>query len=163
MSRCPGQDRHQGFGCVFIIPETSLKSQYPIHDLYIEKLSPGQERSWHSLLAYTFNDHLMKSIGLIELIEMSAGDELPAFVRSQADELWILFQGQARFEWRDQRKKSPTRGAAHSIDADSPVRMLVPFGVQFRVSAEAECSFLRVCSDAIDLAEDVLRDEAHGA
>jgi hypothetical protein len=148
---------------VFIISETLLKSQFPIHDLYIDQISPGEAENWRSLPAYTFDDHLMKRVGLIEALEMSAGDVLPAFIRSEADELWTLIHGEASFEWRDQRQHSPTQGATHTLSADYPVRVLVPFGVQFSVSADSDCSFVRICSHAIDLFENVGQEDPNGA
>lgn len=140
-----------------------MKSQFSIHDLYIDEISPGEAHNLWELPAYAFDDHLMKRVGLIEVVEISAGDVLPAFVRSEADELWILIHGKARFKWRDQRQNSPTDGAVHTLNADSPVRVLVPFGVRFSMSAESDCSLLRISSHAIDLSDDVVQEDLPGA
>jgi dTDP-4-dehydrorhamnose 3,5-epimerase-like enzyme len=129
-----------------------VETRYPINDLYIYKLNQDQPGTWRSLKAYAFEDHLLKRIGLVELVELSAGDALPAFIRHQADELWILIEGQAIFSWQDQREASPTFKAAYSLDAESPIRVLVPFGVQFSVAAQTDCVLLRISSHAGDLA-----------
>ncbi len=135
-----------------------MEANYPIHDLYIEMLETVAAASWRSLDTYSFDDHLLKRIGLIEIIEVSAGDSLPEFVRAQADELWTLLEGEAAFHWKDHRKESPTFSATHTLAADSPVRVLVPFGVEFRVSVQSDCTLLRVASHAADLADVQIRD-----
>jgi dTDP-4-dehydrorhamnose 3,5-epimerase-like enzyme len=131
--------------------EIVVDTRYPINDLYILKLNQDQQETWRSLKAYAFENHLLKRIGLVELVELSAGDTLPAFIRHQADELWILYKGQANFHWQDQRESSPTFKEVYSLDAESPIRVLVPFGVQFSVTAKTYCNLLRISSHAGDL------------
>lgn len=136
-----------------------MEKKYPIHDLLIETLHALDAASWRSLQAYAFDDHLLKRIGVIESIEVTEGDALPAFLRSEADELWTLLQGRALFQWIDHREGSPTLHATHSLVADAPVRVLVPFGVEFQLAAQSDCTLLRISTHAGDLGE--LRSETH--
>lgn len=140
-----------------------MEAPYPIHDLYIEPLNRTVSTSWRSLTAYAFADHLMKRIGLIELVELSAGDALPSLSRQKADELWTLIAGEVSFEWIDLRENSPTFNASHQVKSDSPLRVLVPFGVQFKVTADRDSSLLRISSHAADLEDIETRSGAEGA
>lgn len=125
-----------------------METEYPIKDLFIQTISITQEDSIQTLCAYVFEDHLLKRIDSIEIIELKSGEAIPAFLRPQADELWVLLDGQARFEWRDRREGSPTFNAVHFLASSSSVRVLVPFGVQFSLTAERASRLLRVCSHA---------------
>ena len=130
-----------------------METEYPINDLFIQTISITQGDSLQTLCAYAFEDHLLKRIGSIEVIELDSGEDIPAFLRPQADELWVLLNGQARFEWHDRRESSPTFNAAHSFATASPVRVLVPFGVQFSLTAEQASRLLRICSHAGDIGD----------
>jgi hypothetical protein len=140
-----------------------LEANCPIHDLFIEKLELVGADSWSSLQAYIYEDHLLKRLGLIEWIQLVAGDSIPKFMRSQADELWTLIDGKAVFEWKDKRENSPTYNASHSLIAQSPLRLLVPFGVEFMVSAKTDCTLLRISSHAGALGEHQIQDSPSGA
>jgi hypothetical protein len=133
--------------------EIKLDLQYPIHDLLIESIQTTEAQPWGSLPVYAFDDHLLKRIGLIEIIELREGDHLLPFMHSEADELWALLEGEANFRWQDRRESSPTLGAVHNLDAPSPVRVLVPFGVEFSISAKTDCKLLRISSQAVDLTQ----------
>jgi hypothetical protein len=128
--------------------ESNVETEYPINDLFIKTISLTQEDSFQTLCAYAFEDHLLKRIDSIEIIELKSGEAIPAFLRPQADELWVLLDGQVRFEWRDRREGSPTFNAAHFLTSSSPIRVLVPFGVQFNLTAERASRLLRICSHA---------------
>lgn len=144
---------------MFTSLEQAVESKYPINDLYIQSISKKQAHQIETLRAYAFEDHLLKRIGSIEFIELDSDERIPAFLRPQADELWVLLNGEAEFEWCDRRQDSPTLDAVHSFTAASPVRVLVPFGVQFSLTAKSASRFLRICSHAGAI-EDYLSEKA---
>jgi dTDP-4-dehydrorhamnose 3,5-epimerase-like enzyme len=87
------------------------------------------------------------------MIELKSGNSLPAFVREQADEVWVLFSGEAEFHWQDLRENSPTFNAVHKVRTDAPMRVLVPFGVRFNLSVLNDSALLRISTHPIKLNE----------
>lgn len=130
-----------------------MGSIYPIHDLHIQPLSVELSESLTSLPVYAFTDHLLKRVGVVELIELPGGNDMPAFAHQKADELWILIAGEVTFYWRDVRENSPTQEATHDLEASTPVQVLVPFGVRFSVTARRDSSLIRISTQEDSFAE----------
>lgn len=125
-----------------------MDSPYPIHDLYIQELKHDSKDPARTLSVYSFELHLLKRIGLIEKIDLPAGSTMSAGVSLEADELWILTSGEAHFTWRDLRSNSPTFEQSYEMEFSSPVRVLVPFGVEFGISTRADAELFRISSSA---------------
>lgn len=106
-----------------------------IHDLLITKLDPRTSEAGWSLEALRYEDPLLHRIGLIEVVRLDPQARTPFRLRPRADEVWVLFEGNAHFMWHDQRADSPTQGEKQEHAADDPTRALMPFGVGFGVQA----------------------------
>jgi hypothetical protein len=108
--------------------------------------SLGIERA----VALRFEDHLLRRFGEAEIVRLPAGSRLNQPAREIADEVWILVDGRAVFEWRDRRDSSPTNGATARLECDEPMALLVPFGVAFSLQAQTPLILVRLASHTDD-------------
>jgi hypothetical protein len=122
-----------------------------IHDLVGLRLARvtdghGIERT----VALRFEDHLLRRFDEAEIVRLPTGSSLQQPARKMADEVWILLEGRAVFEWRDRRDSSPTNGAAARLECDEPMALLVPFGVALGLHARSPLILVRLTSHADD-------------
>jgi len=113
-----------------------------IHDLWVKPLptsrSPSETR-WQlpeGLAPW------LRRYGEAEVIRMAAGAHLGPRVRSVADEVWALLDGEIEVVMQDGRDDSPTRGARVHLHLTEPTLVLVPFGVQSEVSSPSARSWI---------------------
>jgi mannose-6-phosphate isomerase-like protein (cupin superfamily) len=128
-----------------------LVSVEGIHDLVSLRLAgetdgQGIERT----VALRFEDHLLRRFGEAEIVRLAAGSSLNPPAREIADEVWIVVDGRAIFEWRDLRDSSPTNGATARLECDEPMAVLVPFGVAFSLHAHSPLILVRLASHTDD-------------
>ena len=90
-------------------------------------------------------NHLLRRFGQIDIVNLESG-QIMEFMRRHADEIWVLLDGQASLQMKDQRTDSPSFEALVEIELNEkhPKAILVPFGVTSRVSANGTASFLRI-------------------
>ncbi|MGD8554039.1 MAG: hypothetical protein PVJ32_01265 [Anaerolineales bacterium] len=112
-----------------------MSEALPIHDLFIRQIPAQDELGIRRWIALRDRDHLLRRFGQAEVVQVSP-EALPDLqVRSVADEVWALIEGQAEFVWRDQRPESPTHDAEYRAKCTQPTLLLVPFGVAFGFQA----------------------------
>jgi hypothetical protein len=123
-----------------------------IHDLVAlhlpaRPLGPGADRR----TALSYSDHLLRRFGQADIVHLEAGGRLERREEPTADEVWVLIDGNAAFEWEDRRPSSPTSGGRASLAAREPITVLVPFGVAFHVTAgNGAAVLLRLSTHADD-------------
>ncbi len=126
-----------------------MSEALPIHDLFIRQISIKQEQSETRWTALQDGDHLLRRFGLAELVRAQSGAKPSLQVRSVADEVWALIEGQVEFRWHDLREDSPTQGEEHRITCSEPTLVLAPFGVAFGFRAlEGSALLLRLATHA---------------
>jgi dTDP-4-dehydrorhamnose 3,5-epimerase len=108
-----------------------MSVEFSIHDLYMRRLTLRSDKHAESLPLLRFEDHLLRRFGMAELIRPDSAAPGEMHVRSLADEIWILLEGQVEFAWRDLREGSPTVGSDDRLLCDEPTLVLAPFGVAF--------------------------------
>lgn len=102
-----------------------------IPDLVIEAIqqqSDGQEMTSQLL---SFDDHLLRRFGELQLIERNTNKLESLSVRGMADEIWFLLEGAVECTARDLRSGSPGAGNQVQFELSEPTRVMVPFGVAF--------------------------------
>jgi dTDP-4-dehydrorhamnose 3,5-epimerase-like enzyme len=106
----------------------------------------GAERAGQVLTALTENNHLLRRFGQVDYIHLEGQGEGLEIFRQEADEVWVVVEGHARFSLLDRRQDSPTLNVQNIIDlsADDPHALLVPFGVLCRVSTIMGGKFIRM-------------------
>jgi dTDP-4-dehydrorhamnose 3,5-epimerase-like enzyme len=131
--------------------ESRIEAIEGIHDLV--RLVPsrsGGQGGIERAVALRFEDHLLRRFGQAEIVRLAAGALLLQPAQPIADDVWILVDGQAVFEWRDQREASPTHGGVARLDCDEPVALLVPFGVALSLSTSTGTTLLRLTTHSDD-------------
>ena len=108
-----------------------MSEALPIHDLFIRRISSKRDASLTRWVAMQDDDHILRRFGLAEVVRAEPGMQLSLQLRSAADDVWALIEGQVEFRWLDLRAYSPTHGAEHRITCDEPTLVLAPFGVAF--------------------------------
>ena len=106
-----------------------------IHDLWVQPLPTSRSTS---VTRWKLPEGLapwLRRYGEAEVIRMAAGAHLAPRVRSVADEVWALLDGEVDVVMQDGREESPTRGARVHLHLSEPTLVLVPFGVQSEVSS----------------------------
>lgn len=106
----------------------------------------GIERKGHVLTALAENNHLLRRFGQVDYVQLGGQGEGLEIYRQEADEVWVVVEGHARFSLLDRRKDSPTLNVQNIVDlsAEDPQALLVPFGVLCRVSTIMGGKFIRV-------------------
>jgi hypothetical protein len=112
-----------------------MNSPLPIHDLFIQKLETIEEDGRSRLPVLSYDDHLLRRFGYVEMVHIDAMSPKEMQVRAMADEIWALIEGRVRFVWKDLRKTSPTQEETFELIAAEPTLVLAPFGVAFGVEA----------------------------
>lgn len=96
------------------------------------------------------NQHLLRRFGLLELLELGAGDKTDFTLRGDADEICVPIEGRLSATLVDRRAKSPSSGLQVDIelDADQPHGLLIPFGVAHAFTAHTRARLLRLATHA---------------
>ncbi|MEW6567901.1 MAG: hypothetical protein AB1449_07000 [Chloroflexota bacterium] len=114
----------------------------PIPDLYIRPFSPQQAPGLTRWTALRNTDPLLRRFGLAEVLRRTPEARAYLRLRTAADEVWVLLEGQVEFLWHDLRTRSPSFGIRHHLQADRPLLVLAPFGVAFGVRAQNGAALL---------------------
>jgi hypothetical protein len=117
----------------------SVPAPAAVHDVLVTPLPPSGAGPRPIL---SFDDHLLRRFGSAQIVRLAAGETFES-LRAAADEIWALLDGRAEFRLEDTRTFSPTAGVLQSILAESPTRVLVPFGVRLRVTPRPTADLLR--------------------
>lgn len=119
-----------------------------IPDVFIKPLEIVVEGPLSILPILTEKDHLLHRIARMEFMIVKTNDQPKLRLHRQADEVWVLVDGEVELRWLDLRPQSSTRGRVMDHKAASPILFLVPFGVAFGYKCEAQAEFLRLTSEA---------------
>ena len=126
-----------------------------IHDVLIEELDWTDTGPGSALTALLYSEPRLHRIGMIQVVRLPPEARSDFRRRERADELWVLVEGRAWFHWFDQREGSPTFGNHQEHAAESPTRVMVPFGVGFGVFTDDQPARL------LRLATEEHQDDAH--
>jgi len=122
-----------------------------IPDLCIREIESVHEDGRRRWIGLRDTDHLLRRFGSAEVVRVDPQAAAALRLRSIADEVWTLLEGEVIFRWLDQRDGSPSRGQRHDHQARTPTQVLAPFGVGFGVRAlGGPALLLRVCTHADD-------------
>lgn len=129
-----------------------MPSQYPIADMHVFPLTRAAGRL--TLLRET--DHLLRRFGLLELIDLVAGDGTEFTLRAEADRFLFSLSGSAIVSLLDLRETSPSNGerAEFILDADNPQGLLVPFGVACSLEAKSPARLILLSTHSESHPED---------
>lgn len=120
---------------------------FPIHDLIIRQLDSYGIENATRIPAYRFDDHILRQLRYAEFVQLPPGIEGKMAPQAVADELWALVDGEITFTWVDMRPESPSFKTEFELPSDTPVVILVPFGVEFGyVSGAQGASLIRFSS-----------------
>lgn len=108
-----------------------MQEPVPIHDIIILPLTQVEDEGTLRWVALRDTDHLLARFGQAEVIRVQTGRPVGMRLRSVADEVWALIEGQVEFAWQDLRQGSPTRNHHFSLACLKPTAVLVPSGVAF--------------------------------
>jgi hypothetical protein len=117
-----------------------------VHDALIRPLESQAAGDKTRMPIYRYVDQLLGRIGLVERIELRREESPRLQLRSEADELWALVEGNCTFVWADKRDDSPTHGNIQSHHADSPTLVLAPFGVAFGARTDSAATLIRLAT-----------------
>lgn len=117
-----------------------------IPDLLIERLQIESEESHEFIRLLSFDDHILRRFGQLDLLRKEPGDLNEISVRVVADEVWFLVEGTARCICRDLRPGSLSQGQEVAFEISTPTRLLVPFGVAFGWQATGSSALMLRCS-----------------
>lgn len=113
------------------MPSENSPGQLPIHDLHLEPLSVHAGSGGAHWDAFRFEDHLLREVELVQVIQ-AASDKLDDIVvRHDQNEIWVLLDGSCQFAFKDLRSESPSHGNTHQLTRHEPTRIFVPAGVAF--------------------------------
>ena len=90
----------------------------------------------------TFQDHLLRRFGELELVTKAKGDPQALHIRTRADEIWFLLDGSIHCLMRDLRPGSPSENIELELELSEPSRLLIPFGVAFGWQALSDSSLM---------------------
>jgi dTDP-4-dehydrorhamnose 3,5-epimerase-like enzyme len=124
----------------------SLAINDGIPDLLIEQLQHELDETSDLIKLLSFDDHLLRRFGQLELIRKDPGELQELSLRAVADEIWFLIGGKVRCICRDLRPGSPSEGQEVQLELSTPSRILVPFGVAFGWHATDESALMLRCS-----------------
>ena len=117
-----------------------------IPDLLVEPLLfHGNEKGEVGRLL-SFDDHLLRRFGLLELVRKDPQDRVELRLRAVADEIWFMLEGQVQCTARDLRQGSPSEGEEMQLKLSDPTRIMVPFGVAFGWTAIGSSALMLRCS-----------------
>jgi len=124
-----------------------MKTNFAIADMLLVDLQPNGSL----LTIVSEHDPLLRRFGQVDVVSLAPGHPLTV-LRSKADEVWTILEGQATFSLTDRREDSPTFGqqATLTLDSQAPQAVLVPFGTECRVEAESAARLLRLTTHADD-------------
>jgi dTDP-4-dehydrorhamnose 3,5-epimerase-like enzyme len=117
-----------------------------IHDLLFEPLLLTNDEPGSFLTLLSFDDHLLRRFGQLDLVRKDPEKLTQLRMRSVADEIWVLIEGNAKCICRDLRPGSPSEGTEVHCEISAPTRMLVPFGVAFGWRALEEPALMLRCA-----------------
>jgi dTDP-4-dehydrorhamnose 3,5-epimerase-like enzyme len=117
-----------------------------IRDLLIEPLASTNDGTDSILTMLSFNDHLLRRFGQLDLVRKDPGHLTQLRMRSVADEIWVLIEGKVRCLCRDLRQGSPSEGTEVQYEISAPTRLLIPFGVAFGWQALRQPALLLRCA-----------------
>lgn len=113
-----------------------------IHDIWVQPLpTVRSDGGTHWKLPEGLAPWLRR-YGEAEVVRMASGASLGPRVRRVADEVWALLDGEVDVDLVDERDNSPTRGGSLHIHLSEPTLVLVPFGVQGRLSSPSLRSWI---------------------
>lgn len=118
-----------------------METDFKISDMYVLELQWDQG----ILTVLKEDDHLLRRFGQIDLVNLTPGGNIEVW-REKADEIWILFSGEAKIVMEDLRDESPSLNdiVELTLDQDHPKAVLVPFGVKFKLYSSDGAMLLRV-------------------
>lgn len=108
-----------------------LVSSAGIPDLLVEPIQLDTSENLERSHLLSFDDHLLRRFGLLELIRKQPEDLVELRLRSVADEIWFMLEGHICCIARDLRRGSPSEGLEMQLEFSDPARIMVPFGVAF--------------------------------
>jgi dTDP-4-dehydrorhamnose 3,5-epimerase-like enzyme len=123
-----------------------LTEAITIRDLLIEPLSTKDDGTGSLLSLLSFDDHLLRRFGQLDLVGKAPGQFTQLRMRSVADEIWVLIDGKAKCMCRDLRPGSPSEGIEMQFEISAPVRVFVPFGVAFGWQALEQPALMLRCA-----------------
>lgn len=124
-------------------PKRRLEPIEGIHDLVALRLPVlSNALGVRRRAALQTSDHLLRRFGQADMLHLDPGATLDIPDRSLVDEIWVLVDGEVKFEWEDRRADSPTQGGRARLSAKEPTAVLTPFGVAFHVTAGSESAIL---------------------
>ena len=119
-----------------------MPSNPSIADMHLFPIERSEER----LLLLRDSDHLLRRFGQMDLVPIEAAASTRISQRAEADEIWIILEGEASAKLVDRREGSPSEGAEVqlALSALEPQGLLIPFGVAHSFSSEEGASLLRI-------------------
>ena len=116
-----------------------------INEITITDIKTGE--GWGALLSE--HDHLLRRFGFVELQELKIDQPSYTF-REQADEILVLLEGRADLTIIDRRKQSPSFNQIDRLPLSGSrlQRILIPFGIAYRLEISAPAKLLRVSTHA---------------
>jgi dTDP-4-dehydrorhamnose 3,5-epimerase-like enzyme len=126
--------------------DVSLVADDGIPDLLIEQLRIDTEGAHEFLQLLSFDDHMLRRFGQLDLIGKEPGDLDELSLRVVADEVWFMVEGTVRCICRDMRPGSPSQDQEVAFELSTPTRVLVPFGVAFGWQAIGSSALMLRCS-----------------
>jgi dTDP-4-dehydrorhamnose 3,5-epimerase-like enzyme len=117
-----------------------------IPDLLIERLQIDTEGSHKFTRLLSFDDHMLRRFGQLDLLRKEPNELNELNVRAVADEIWFLVEGAVRCICRDIRPGSLSQGQEVVFEISNPTRVLVPFGVAFGWQATGSSALMLRCS-----------------
>jgi dTDP-4-dehydrorhamnose 3,5-epimerase-like enzyme len=126
--------------------DVSLAADDGIPDLLIEQLQIEIEGTHEFLRLLSFDDHMLRRFGQLDLIRKEPGNLDDLYLRVVADEVWFMVEGAVRCICRDMRPGSPSQDQEVAFELSTPTRVLVPFGVAFGWQAIGSSALMLRCS-----------------
>lgn len=117
-----------------------------IHDAIVQRLEWKPVSGLSTLPVLSFEDHLLRRFGLVEILAMKQGQDVEYPPRHHADEVWIMISGDMTFELEDLREDSPTFKVVQVGRYRQPVRVLIPFGVKNSIHAKGASTVVRLAT-----------------
>lgn len=118
-----------------------------IPDVWIRDIASEPSTMGDRFTALSYNDHLLRRFGLLEVIRLNPGSRFEPILREEADEVWVLVEGTAECVFRDLRDGSPTSGTVIERTLTRTSQVFLPFGVAFGLSAgDSGAVLLRVAT-----------------
>lgn len=119
-----------------------MPSNPSITDMHLFPIERSEER----LLLLRDGDHLLRRFGQMDLVSLEVAASTRFSLRVEADEIWIILEGEARAHLVDRRAGSPSVGTEVQfvLSALEPQGVLIPFGVAHSFSSKEGARLLRI-------------------